>query len=102
MSQEQIASLDQVARVSASRLDGGPADGMRVIDVTLVGGLSFRVLPDRGLDIGSSWCWHFGIGYRTVKRFGHGPSTRSSRGTFANLGARADNNVLARSICFAP
>lgn len=56
MSQEQIASLDQIARVSASRLDGGPADGMRVIDVTLVGGLSFRVLPDRGLDIGSAWC----------------------------------------------
>jgi hypothetical protein len=56
MSMEQIASLDQVARVSASRLDGGPADGMRVIDVTLYGGLSFRVLPDRGLDIGAAWC----------------------------------------------
>jgi Domain of unknown function (DUF4432) len=56
MYKEQIASLDQVARVSASRLDGGPADGMRVIDVALLGGLSFRVLPDRGLDIGSAWC----------------------------------------------
>jgi hypothetical protein len=56
MFKEQIASLDQVARVSASRLDGGPADGMRVIDVTLYGGLSFRVLPDRGLDIGAAWC----------------------------------------------
>jgi Domain of unknown function (DUF4432) len=56
MSKEQIASLDQVARVSASRLDGGPADGMRVIDVALMGGFSFRVLPDRGLDIGSVWC----------------------------------------------
>jgi Domain of unknown function (DUF4432) len=56
MSKEQIASLDQVARVSASRLDGGPADGMRVIDVALMGGLSFRVLPDRGLDIGAAWC----------------------------------------------
>lgn len=56
MSEEQIASLDQVARVSKSRVDGGPADGMRVIDVALVGGLAFRVLPDRGLDIGSVWC----------------------------------------------
>lgn len=56
MSKEQIASLDQVARVSASRLDGGPADGMRVIDVALMGGLCFRVLPDRGLDIGAAWC----------------------------------------------
>jgi Domain of unknown function (DUF4432) len=56
MSEEQIASLDQIARVSASRLDGGPADGMRVIDVALLGGLSFRVLPDRGLDIGAAWC----------------------------------------------
>jgi hypothetical protein len=56
MSEEQIASLDQIARVSASRLDGGPADGMRVIDIALLGGLSFRVLPDRGLDIGAAWC----------------------------------------------
>jgi Domain of unknown function (DUF4432) len=56
MSREQIASLDQVARVSASRLDGGPADGMRVLDVALMGGFSFRVLPDRGLDIGATWC----------------------------------------------
>ena len=56
MSKEQIASLDQIARVSASRVDGGPADGMRVIDVVLMGGLSFRVLPDRGLDIGAAWC----------------------------------------------
>jgi Domain of unknown function (DUF4432) len=51
-----IASLDQIARVSASRLDGGPADGMRVIDIALLDGMSFRVLPDRGLDIGAAWC----------------------------------------------
>lgn len=56
MASEQIASLDQVARVSLSRVDGGPTDGMRVIDVSLLGGFSFRVLPDRGLDIGATWC----------------------------------------------
>lgn len=56
MSSSQIASLDQVARVSRSRIDGGPSDGNRVIDVTLMDGFAFRVLPDRGLDIGAAWC----------------------------------------------
>jgi Domain of unknown function (DUF4432) len=56
MSSSPIASLDQVARVSKSRIDGGPGDGMRVIDVALLDGFSFRVLPDRGLDIGAVWC----------------------------------------------
>lgn len=51
----QIASLDQIARVVSSRLDGGVADGMRVIDVSLLDGFVFQVLPDRGLDIGATW-----------------------------------------------
>jgi Domain of unknown function (DUF4432) len=53
---EQVASLDQIARVSSARLDGGAADGMRVIDVAMLDGLTFQVLPDRGLDIGAAWC----------------------------------------------
>ncbi len=52
----QRGSLDQVARVQSSTLDGGPAHGMRVIDVSLADGLTFQVLPDRGLDIGAVWC----------------------------------------------
>jgi Domain of unknown function (DUF4432) len=51
----QIASLDQISRVVSSRLDGGVADGMRVIDVSLLDGLLFQVLPDRGLDVGATW-----------------------------------------------
>jgi Domain of unknown function (DUF4432) len=53
---QQVANLDQIARATASRVDGGPGDGMRVIDVAMLGGLSMRVLPDRGLDIGATWC----------------------------------------------
>jgi Domain of unknown function (DUF4432) len=53
---EQVASLDQIARVSSARLDGGAADGMRIIDVAMLDGLTFQVLPDRGLDIGAAWC----------------------------------------------
>ncbi len=53
---EQVASLDQIARVSSARLDGGSADGMRVIDIAMLDGLTFQVLPDRGLDIGAAWC----------------------------------------------
>jgi hypothetical protein len=53
---EQIAHPDQVARVSSARLDGGPGDGMRIIDIAMTGGMSMRLLPDRGLDIGATWC----------------------------------------------
>lgn len=53
---EQRASLDQIARVQSSILEGGAAPGMRVIDVSLIDGMSFQVLPDRGLDIGAAWC----------------------------------------------
>jgi Domain of unknown function (DUF4432) len=59
----EIARADTVARVSQSRIDGGPADGLRVVDVQMAHGLSVRILPDRGLDISSAWAFGLPIGW---------------------------------------
>lgn len=47
----RLAHLDQVCPVRASVVSDGPAAGCRAIDVTPLGGLAVRILPDRGLDV---------------------------------------------------
>jgi Domain of unknown function (DUF4432) len=59
----EVARADTLARVSRSRIDGGPADGMRVVDVQMANGFSVRILPDRGLDIGAAWAFGIPIGW---------------------------------------
>jgi hypothetical protein len=59
----EVARADNLARVSRSRVDGGPADGMRVVDVQMAHGFSVRILPDRGLDIGAAWAFGLPIGW---------------------------------------
>jgi Domain of unknown function (DUF4432) len=54
----EIANIDHIAGISAMRVDGGPGDGMRAYDIRCAGGFSFRILPDRGFDIG--WAWAYG------------------------------------------
>jgi len=51
---KNIGDISQVCGVRRSVLDDGPGRGMRVFDVRTGGGLTFSVLPDRGMDI--SWC----------------------------------------------
>jgi hypothetical protein len=51
---KHIGVISQVCGVRRAVLDDGPARGMRAFDVRTGGGLTFTVLPDRGLDIG--WC----------------------------------------------
>lgn len=65
----QVTRLDALAEVR----DSVDIAGSRVIDVRLAGGLSFEVLPDRGLDIGS--LWHLGspVSWRSAL-----PSTAAS------------------------
>ncbi len=48
--------------------------GGRVIEVRLAGGLSFEVLPDRGLDIGAVWWAGFPISWRSPQDAGHASS----------------------------
>jgi hypothetical protein len=48
-----------------ARIDGGPADGNRVIDVAMYQGFRLRIWPDRGLDIGTAEAFGIPIGWRS-------------------------------------
>jgi hypothetical protein len=49
------ASAEQLAEVHVATAIDGPASGSRVVSVQMLGGWAFRVLLDRGADIGSAW-----------------------------------------------
>lgn len=51
----RIPSVDHLAQVVSSRVTDGPAAGCRAIDVRTYRGFAVRLLPDRGLDVGSVW-----------------------------------------------
>jgi Domain of unknown function (DUF4432) len=61
----QISRDDVLASASMARLDGGPADAMRVVDVAMESGMRFQILPDRGLDIGAAWAFDQPIGWQS-------------------------------------
>jgi hypothetical protein len=56
---DAVGDADQLGGVTAAALTDGPAAGSRTLIVRSPGGLSFVVLPDRGLDIG--WADHRGL-----------------------------------------
>ena len=72
----QVTRLDALAEVR----DSVDTDGSRVIDVRLAGGLSFEVLPQRGLDIGS--VWHLGspVSWRSALPIADNNDTNPSSG----------------------
>lgn len=51
----RLANLDAVAAISEAELTRGNGAGMRVIDVAVCNGISVRIYPDRGLDLGQAW-----------------------------------------------
>ena len=51
---ERVGRMDQAAGVRAFAFEDGPARGMRGLDVWTGSGLTFTVLPDRGMDIGAA------------------------------------------------
>jgi hypothetical protein len=63
-----VGSIDQLAGITAGERSDGPARGVRTLDVQTGGGLSFTVLPERGLDIGDArlqdvpLAWHSAMG----------------------------------------
>jgi hypothetical protein len=61
----EIARDDVLASATIARLDGGPADAMRIVDVAMESGMRFRILPDRGLDIGATWAFDQPIGWQS-------------------------------------
>ncbi len=51
----RVANLDVLATVHESEITAGSGAGMRVIDVVVWDGISVRIYPDRGLDLGQAW-----------------------------------------------
>jgi len=51
---KNIGDIAQICGIRRFILDDGPGRGMRVFEVRTGSGLTFSVLPDRGMDIG--WC----------------------------------------------
>ena len=49
-----VGTLDQLAGITAGERTDGAARGVRTLDVQTGSGLSFTVLPERGLDIGEA------------------------------------------------
>lgn len=56
---KRIGNISQIADAREGMLTYGKADGVRVIDVKTGGGLSFTVLPSRGMDI--AWAEYKGF-----------------------------------------
>ena len=51
---EKVDDMSQVAGVRPARLQQGPEDGVQVIDFWTGSGLSFTVVPSRGMDISAA------------------------------------------------
>lgn len=49
-----VGSMQQLAEIRTSVLDDGKGRGMRIADMDNGSGLSFTILPDRGMDIGKA------------------------------------------------
>lgn len=60
-----IGSMKQLAGIRTSVLDDGKGRGMRIADVDNGSGLSFSVLPDRGMDIGRATFKGIPVAYMT-------------------------------------
>ena len=60
-----IGSTDALVQIRELAGDPHSGSGGRAYAITLAGGLSFEVLPDRGLDIGAAWFANRPIAWRS-------------------------------------
>jgi hypothetical protein len=51
---KRAGDISQIAGAKQYILEDGKARGVRAVDVKAGGGLSFTILPDRGMDIGKN------------------------------------------------
>lgn len=61
-----VGSLDTLVQVREFLGDPHSGAGARAYSLTLAGGLSFEVLPERGLDIGAAWYLGQPVGWRSA------------------------------------
>lgn len=55
LNQGRLANPDAVMQIRSSIVADSPAGGSRAIDIGVINGISLRILPDRGFDIGPAW-----------------------------------------------
>ena len=73
----RVGDISQIARIKPYRLIEGREDGVMALDVTNGGGLSFTVIPSRGMDIsaahynGRSLAWRSSVGDSHPAYFDH-------------------------------
>ena len=73
----RVGDISQIARVKPYRLLEGREDGVMALDITNGGGLSFTVIPSRGMDIsaahynGKSLAWRSSVGDAHPAYFDH-------------------------------
>ena len=68
----RVGDVSQVGGVREYRLDGGPGDGLPVVDVNTGSGLRFTVVPGRALDITAAWFNDIPLGFRAPAGEMHG------------------------------
>jgi hypothetical protein len=61
-----LGNPDQLAQVFRSVSDDGPSRGLRTVEVHPAGGITLRLLVDRGLDIGSAWVAGGPVAFRSA------------------------------------
>ncbi len=65
---QHVGDLSQICGVRKTVLEDGPGRGMRCYEVATGAGLSFSVLPDRGMDLG--WCSYKSIPIGFISKTG--------------------------------
>jgi hypothetical protein len=68
----RVGDVSQIGGVREYRLDGGPGDGLPVVDVNTGSGLRFTVVPGRALDITGAWFNDIPLGFRAPAGEMHG------------------------------
>jgi hypothetical protein len=62
---ERVGDLSQVAGAREVRLSDGSEDGVRALDVRILGGIQTLVLLDRGMDLGPAWYGGFPLSWQS-------------------------------------
>jgi hypothetical protein len=61
----RLGDVAQIASGRIVRLQDGPEDGVRAVDVRVAGGIHALVLADRGMDIGPAWYQGHPLGWQS-------------------------------------
>ena len=68
----RVGDLSQLGGARSYRIDGGPGDGVPVVEVDTGSGFRFTVVPGRALDISGAWYRGIPLGHRTITGEMHG------------------------------